>query len=420
MRGGDSVFPTRNGCPKVLAKYVDNPYSYELLPEYESGEKSLPKSKAPYWDGKDATCRVIRQFCKDTPIVSPCKYPLCISRLVVVPKYAPGQSKDDPNYGFRVCVNSLYNKCLKPVASTIRLAAGEIRKLHHCKYYLQVDGMNAFWAIPICEKSQRLSAFHTPDGVMCFNRLVMGSQPAPTVQQSAYIEALNQYLDIGEEGNPRLDAEGNPLNLARKFAVYCDDIAAGANTLEELYVMFVALVSALKRAHIQVKAAKVKFGVSEVTFHNYTISAEGTKPKEENLNPIRNMTQPRDVSQLRAFLGCCQQLSNYVKGYAIIAQPLHQLTKKSAIFPKPWVPGSLYDISFHRMKSAMLDSPKYLWNKDSTKRLYIETDASDLGWGACAYQFECSVPPGTEGEGRYRLAHHMDKPKRVVEWLSKA
>ena len=76
--GDDSVFPTRNGCPKVLAKYVDNPYSYELLPEYESGEKSLPKSKAPYWDGKDATCRVIRQFCKDTPIVSPCKYPLCI------------------------------------------------------------------------------------------------------------------------------------------------------------------------------------------------------------------------------------------------------------------------------------------------------------------------------------------------------
>ena len=49
------------------------------------------------------------------------------------------------------------------------------------------------------------------------------------------------------------------------------------------------------------------------------------QPKEENLNPIRNMTEPRDVSHLRAFLGCCQQLSSYTKDYAIIAHPLHQL-----------------------------------------------------------------------------------------------
>ena len=96
---------------------------------------------------------------------------------------------------------------------------------------------------------------------------------------------------VDENDNPRLDAEGKPLNLARKFAVYCDDIAAGANTLEELYVMFEALICALRRAHIQVKAAKVKFGVSEVTFHNYTISAEGTKPKGENLNPIKNILE---------------------------------------------------------------------------------------------------------------------------------
>ena len=132
------------------------------------------------------------------------------------------------------------------------------------------------------------------------------------------------------------------------------------------------------------------------------------------------MEQPRDVSQLRAFLGCCQQLSNYVKDYATIAQPLHQLTKKNSIFPKPWVPGTVYDIGFHRMKSAMLGSPKYLWNKDPNKRLFIETDASDLGWGACAYQFENQIPPGTEDEGQYRLQNDMDKPKRIIEWLSKA
>ncbi len=66
----------------------------------------------------------------------------------------------------------------------------------------------------------------------------------------------------------------------------------------------------------------------------------------------------------------------------------------------------------------MLDEPKYLWNKVHTKRLFIETDASDLGWGACAYQFADDVD--AEDEGQYRLKHDMDKPKRVIEWISKA
>ena len=59
--------------------------------------------------------------------------------------------------------------------------------------------------------------------------------------------------------------------------------------------MFEALISCFRRAGIQVKASKVKFGVSEVTFHSYTTTAEGTKPKEANLCPIHNMRIPTDV-----------------------------------------------------------------------------------------------------------------------------
>ena len=103
------------------------------------------------------------------------------------------------------------------------------------------------------------------------------------------------------------------------------------------------------------KASKVKFGVSKITFHNYTITAQGTEPKEANLCPIRNMGIPRDIHQVKAYLGCCQQMSQYVEKYSIIAQPLHALTKASTIFPKPWVEGAGYDIVFHNLKTAMLD-----------------------------------------------------------------
>ena len=47
--------------------------------------------------------------------------------------------KDDPDHGFRVCVNALINKCLKPYASTVPLATDEIKKLSGYNYFLQVD-----------------------------------------------------------------------------------------------------------------------------------------------------------------------------------------------------------------------------------------------------------------------------------------
>jgi hypothetical protein len=121
--GNDSVFPLTNGAPKIMTKFKDKPYSYELLPEYLHGEKKFPCVKAMNWEGKTATCSVIRGFVKATPVVERCSLqPLCISRLIIAPKFAPGQEKSDPDHGFRVCVNALVNKCLKPYGSTIPLA----------------------------------------------------------------------------------------------------------------------------------------------------------------------------------------------------------------------------------------------------------------------------------------------------------
>jgi hypothetical protein len=227
----------------------------------------------------------------------------------------------------------------------------------------------------------------------------MGAKPSSAVQQSAYLEALDQYIDYDEYGNLRkclldehgnrsLDKDGNVKTLRHKFAVYCDDIAAGADTMEELYELFEALLCCCAKAGIQVKAAKLKFGVPEITFHNYTISQFGMKPKEANLCPIRNMVNLKDIHQVKAFLGCCQQMAGYVKEYAILAAPLHKLTKKATTFPKPWESGSDYDQSFRNLKHILLETSLYLHHKNPNEMLFIEVDASDVGWGACAYQMD--------------------------------
>ncbi len=107
--GEERVFPIKNGAPRIMTKYKDVPYSYELQPEYAAGNKKFPCVKAMDWTGKTASAQVIRGFVRSTPVVEGCALPLCISRLVIASKFAPGQMKDDPDHGFRVCVNALIN-----------------------------------------------------------------------------------------------------------------------------------------------------------------------------------------------------------------------------------------------------------------------------------------------------------------------
>ena len=131
---------------------------------------------------------------------------------------------------------------------------------------------------------------------------------------------------------------------------------------------------------------------------------------------------PTEVTEVNAFLGCCGQMANYCQYYALVAEPLHRLTRKNTIFPKPWLPDTDYDIAFHKLKGMMLDTPLFLWNKVSNRRIFIEVDSSQEGWGACVYQYADDPPMGVEDEGRYRLLEpKKNQPlKRVIAWINKA
>ncbi len=62
-----------------------------------------------------------------------------------------------------------------------------------------------------------------------------------------------------------------PPEWRHRIALYADNMAAGANTLEELFEIYKALVKTLAKAGIQIKSSKVEFGVEEITFHNYRV-----------------------------------------------------------------------------------------------------------------------------------------------------
>jgi hypothetical protein len=204
-----------------------------------------------------------------------------------------------------------------------------------------------------------------------------------------------------------------PAKWRHCFASYADDITAGADTLEELFELLKALIECFDKAGIQVKARKLIFGVREISFLNYTISKDQTRPKDENLCPIRNMSSPRSVTELMAFLGCTQQTSQYCRYYGIVASPLHRLTRVTEQFPKQWLLGTDYDIAFHRIKSMMLYESLFLYQATlhRSRRLQRRVEGR-------AYQYAEPKPSDVEDEGRHMLMSKL--PKRVVEWVSKA
>ena len=112
-------------------------------------------------------------------------------------------------------------------------------------------------------------------------------------------------------------------------------------------------------------------------------------------------------------------MAQYVPYYALVAAPLHKLTRKGEIFPSgsKWIPGSDYDLAYHHVRSLILDRPLYIWNKDNERHLFLEVDSSDDGWGACAYQ-HADVAPPDEDPGKFFLL--SKKPKRIIQWISKA
>jgi hypothetical protein len=97
---------------------------------------------------------------------------------------------------------------------------------------------------------------------------------------------------------------------------------------------------------------------------------------------------------------------------------LHNITKKGVKGPPPWVKGSEYDIAFHKLKAIIANSKLYLHHKDALRRLFVEVDASDVGWGACAYQMLKTYIGDPGDEGRMRIGD--TGPRQIIQWISKA
>lgn len=132
----------------------------------------------------------------------------------------------------------------------------------------------------------------------------------------------------------------------------------------------------LRNHKLFVKRSKCAFGQSSVSFLGHVVSGEGVTVEAEKIKAVLEWPCPKNVKELRGFLGLTGYYRRFVKGYGSVAEPLTKLPKKDSF---GW--NTAAQEAFQTLKKLLTETP-VLALPDFIKPFVIECDASNCGVGA--------------------------------------
>ena len=135
-------------------------------------------------------------------------------------------------------------------------------------------------------------------------------------------------------------------------ASFVDDFCIFDDDCQEHLSHIDYVLSKLAENGFTVKPSKVQFCKRKVEFLGYIISEDGIRPSPERINAIKEIPPPKNVRQMRRFLGICQYQARFVINYAKEVQPLRELLKKDT----KWRWTSHEGTAFNRVKALFAES----------------------------------------------------------------
>jgi hypothetical protein len=144
-------------------------------------------------------------------------------------------------------------------------------------------------------------------------------------------------------------------DMADVMVIYIDDlmIYTETNDIQEHERLVKKVLKQLEEHDLFATPEKCTFGVKEVEFLGMIVSREGIKMDDSKVKAIRKWPTPKTVRGVRSFLGLANFYRRFIEGYAQVARPLNDLTKKTISFA--WKEAQ--QTAFDTLKSRFTTAP---------------------------------------------------------------
>ena len=167
-------------------------------------------------------------------------------------------------------------------------------------------------------------------------------------------------------------------NLLQEFPsviIYLDDILVTGKSIPDHLSNLGAVLTRLEEVGVKLKRNKCSFLLPSVEFLGYHISAKGIQPTTQKVDAVCKAPEPKDVTQLRSFLGAVNYYGKFLPDSSTVLAPLYQLLQKNT----KWSWGPNQSKAFESVKKLC---ERLLVHYDPSKELVLACDASPYGVGA--------------------------------------
>ena len=132
------------------------------------------------------------------------------------------------------------------------------------------------------------------------------------------------------------------------------------------------------------------------------------KPDPSKVAAVQDWPIPKNITDVRSFLGLCSYYRRFIAKFSTIASPLNRLLEAGQIFK--WTPDC--QTAFETLKAA-LTGDELMSYPDNDGLFLIDTDASDTGIGATLSQIQwCERTQKEEERPIAYASRSMTKPQR--------
>ena len=114
----------------------------------------------------------------------------------------------------------------------------------------------------------------------------------------------------------------------RKVASFIDDVIIGMEKEEKYDELVKEVVKRLVENNLYMKSEKCKWKVRKVGFLRVMIGPERIKIERDKVKGVLDWPTSKYVKDIQKFLGLENYYCQFIKDFASIARPLHDMVKK--------------------------------------------------------------------------------------------